>query len=391
MPPRRTIAGFLMIVTFAARAGAQIDPPETGEKPRDGKDVVAIAGERIVLRRDVEIAWSSAYERVEDLMRQNKIRPAQRARRLQKEWTDAIRRVIQQELIFQEATRERRRLIDRIVRMRVTGGDSAVMTRRDVNRLVRREEERFFGAYRTQVVADAGGWKEIQKLLDRQGASRAEWETKLREQFIVRRFLAMKVGEARVSPRAVREYYRKNLDRFSRPEEVKFREILVARDEFRKEAFFRKAAEAISGALASGRGDFEAIAKKVSHAPSKRRDGLYVIGGRDFVERGVHEAAVEAAIDKLEPGQVSGPIETERGIYFIRLEKRRPAGPRPLGEVQDAVVRGIRTEAIGRKRLELFEKLRKDGRVQIQNDRLPEKFQRDPNQEIPDAEAGTAG
>ena len=85
----------------AATAGAAADEKTDRRQAARGEEVVALVGDRFISRRDVELAWSLAFERVQDLVRRNKIRVAERTQRLQKEWTDTIKVLVQEQLLFQ--------------------------------------------------------------------------------------------------------------------------------------------------------------------------------------------------------------------------------------------------------------------------------------------------
>jgi peptidylprolyl isomerase len=44
----------------------------------------------------------------------------------------------------------------------------------------------------------------------------------------------------------------------------------------------------------------------------------------------------------MEKGDVSGPIRSASGWHIVKLMDKRPAGVRPLSEVQDAIVNQLR-------------------------------------------------
>jgi peptidyl-prolyl cis-trans isomerase D len=83
--------------------------------------------------------------------------------------------------------------------------------------------------------------------------------------------------------------------------------------------------------------DFEKIARELSEDPATRDAG----GDLGFVERGSMQEAFEAAAFALEPGQVSEPVETDRGTHLIQVVEKRAGGGKTLEEVQDRLAEEI--------------------------------------------------
>ena len=54
--------------------------------------------------------------------------------------------------------------------------------------------------------------------------------------------------------------------------------------------------------------------------------------------------AIKGTVDGLQEGAVSDPVCTASGCHLIRLIATRPAGPAPLPEVKDALVRALRQQ-----------------------------------------------
>jgi hypothetical protein len=82
----------------------------------------------------------------------------------------------------------------------------------------------------------------------------------------------------------------------------------------------RRAAEGIQRQAAAPGADFAALARQYSQDPSKDNGG-----DLGFFGHGQMVPAFEAAVDKLQPGQVSPVVESPFGYHVIKLEERRPA------------------------------------------------------------------
>ena len=149
-----------------------------------------------------------------------------------------------------------------------------------------------------------------------------------------------------VSDEEVRAYYEENQAEFTTLEAVKARHILKkfpdnATDEQKSET--KTAAEellkTINAELAAG-ADFAELAKTHSEGPSNVQGGA--LRGRnpklppgDYFTRGEMVQPFEkAAFDTLEPGEVSGLVETDFGYHIIKLEEKRDPEVQPFAQVQ---------------------------------------------------------
>ena len=149
-----------------------------------------------------------------------------------------------------------------------------------------------------------------------------------------------------VSDEDVRAYYEENQAEFTTLEAVKARHILKkfpdnATDEQKSET--KTAAEellkTINAELAAG-ADFAELAKTHSEGPSNVQGGA--LRGRnpklppgDYFTRGeMVPPFEEAAFDTLEPGEVSGLVETDFGYHIIKLEEKKAPEVQPFAQVQ---------------------------------------------------------
>src|SRR5579883_1180118 len=149
--------------------------------------------------------------------------------------------------------------------------------------------------------------------------------------------------EATVSDEAIQAYYDDHKDdRFSDPEQVRLRHIVVSlpadADEARRAAA-RKKAEDLLARIRAG-ADFAAVAKQASDDAASAAKG----GELGLVARGRLPAAVEDAAFALEPGKVSDVIETPGGFEIVKVEEHRPGGPKPLAAVREEIVQVLRNQ-----------------------------------------------
>jgi len=81
--------------------------------------------------------------------------------------------------------------------------------------------------------------------------------------------------------------------------------------------------------------DFGELAKQYSYWSWKEFGGLWRPVQPSSLAAPYDVLAVEA--DKMEPGDVAGPIVTEQHIFFMKLEEKQIAGYRPFIDVQELV------------------------------------------------------
>lgn len=139
------------------------------------------------------------------------------------------------------------------------------------------------------------------------------------------------------SPTQIEEFYQAHrMDRFTKPEEVQARHILVrvapdAKDDERAAA--RKKAEDLLARVKGGE-DFAAVAKTSSDDPGSAARG----GDLGRFPRGRMTPTFEAAAFALEPGGVSEIVETPFGLHIIKVEAHDPGGVQDLAAVRDEIV-----------------------------------------------------
>lgn len=138
----------------------------------------------------------------------------------------------------------------------------------------------------------------------------------------------------KVSDEDVEKFYNSNIDRFKQPERIRASHVLVkteAEDTEQTKREKRQKIEKIHMDLKQG-GDFATIASRYSDCPSKARGG-----DLGFFSRGQMVKPFEDAAFALEPGEISGVVETQFGYHIIRVNERKPARTIPLDEVREDV------------------------------------------------------
>jgi peptidyl-prolyl cis-trans isomerase C len=146
-------------------------------------------------------------------------------------------------------------------------------------------------------------------------------------------------GKVNVSDTDANSYYTEHAQEFDVPERVKVSHILIApeagdpnADPNATKAAARTKAEGLLAQVKEGK-DFAELAKANSACPSSKEGG-----DLGFIERGKAVPSFEEAAFALEPGQISGVVETEFGYHILKVSERTQARHLPLSEVKDQIV-----------------------------------------------------
>ena len=194
-----------------------------------------------------------------------------------------------------------------------------------------------------QVRAGFKDEKRFEESLADQGLDPQSYKQELRVQETVNALLA-KVGAAiTVTDAEAKAFFDAHPRAFDPGEKLEIRHILfkvpAGASERTKEAIRVKAGIAANRAATGA--DFGKLAQQQSEDPeTKARGGLIEI------RQGMMPPAFDQAAFALQPGQVSGLVETPVGLSVIKLEKRIPGPPVSFDSVQEAV----RAEVLREKR-----------------------------------------
>lgn len=192
--------------------------------------------------------------------------------------------------------------------------------------------------------------EEFQRQLDAQGMTLDDLKVDLRREIAIRKLLDLRVGAGiEVSEQEVADYYQQYKNRF-RFVETQYRvaRILVTprrdpevgnlrNDDAVTETQARRKTQLILERLRAG-DDFAELARNYSEDP------LTALTGGDlgfFPESALADShpALRNQLERLEVGQIAGPIRTQKGYELVKLLEREPPGQRRLSDpgVQEAI------------------------------------------------------
>jgi len=307
------LAALAPILVLAAPPAAST-PPSGGKKKVDaslsGSEAVAQVNGRPILRRDFDLAVQIQFRG-----RRNAVG----LKELQATRDAVLERLIEQELLYQKASR-------------------------NVVSVPDKEVEAEFATLKKGFPSP----RDFAEALRQSGVSEAEFKEQVRRTLVVTRFVEREVlGDLKVTDEDVRRYYDQNPVEMDRPEAVHLAQILVrvapsASQESRATA--RQKIEEILKEVRAG-GTFADLARRYSEGPEAAKDG-----DTGWMARGKGPPALVQAAFALQPGQTSDVIESRLGFHILRVLEMRPAGPIPFDEAKDAIraklVAGARAEKI---------------------------------------------
>lgn len=164
-------------------------------------------------------------------------------------------------------------------------------------------------------------------------------EQVLADSLIQRRREVLRAEAPDMKERA-QEFYRANPDRYTIPDRVSVRHILLSAITPEGRAARRAEAEDLLTRLRSGE-EFETLAREYSEDSGTAKDGGLL---RPFKHGRMVKPFEEAAFGLEHPGDLSEIVETRYGLHILRLEDREPARQIPFEEVEEALNARLRRE-----------------------------------------------
>ena len=168
--------------------------------------------------------------------------------------------------------------------------------------------------------------RELRKRVEGAGFTMGEWLRLVRFNVLERKIRDRLVQRAKPSEEAARAYYESHLSRYSR---ARVQHIVV-----RDAALARRIADRLRS-VAPRRVDslFAELARRYSLDPSTNSKG----GDLGLVARGSFRIvlpSLDRAINALEPGDISDPVETKLGLHVVRVVARTPS---PFAAVREEI------------------------------------------------------
>ena len=316
-----------------ASASAKIAPPE-------GTGPAAKVNGTPIPRALYNRAYTQTLERYQKA--RHTVRPSLKERLKD----NIVRRLVDMELINQQA---------KAMGIEVTG----------------KEAEDRWAKHRTRY----GTEEAFKAFLERAGTT----EDDIRHQFsanLLREKLFSKVAsEAAIDDAEVRKFYDDNVRRYTEPEQIKARHILIrkkpgADDKQIKEA--KAKASRLLRQVKAKKKTFEDIAKENSEDVTKARGG-----DLGWFAKGRMVKPFETAVWGLKNGQVSKVVETSFGFHIIKREDFKKARTKPFTEVEPLIRRSLSARKRNQAIQDAMKKWRAEATIEIFEKGDPEIIKQD--------------
>ena len=215
------------------------------------------------------------------------------------------------------------------------------------------------GVIETEVLADAAQKAGVEKSPDfRRMLDLAK------KKLMINEWAKQQFDKIIVSESEAKEFYQKQADKFSMPERVHARHILL-KDE--------KKAQAIIDQLKGLKGEelkkkFIELAKKESTGPTGPKGGDLGYFAKEQMVLPFSRAAFA-----LKPGEITlEPVKTQFGWHVIYVEEKKAAQKIPFEAVKDRVVAALKQQRFAQKMKQETELLRKNADIKIEGAKAPE-------------------
>jgi peptidyl-prolyl cis-trans isomerase SurA len=194
---------------------------------------------------------------------------------------------------------------------------------------------------------------DMKKALAREGMTYSTYRQRVRDELGKMRLVSREIKSKIVIEDVVlRDYYQKNLEKFTDPLEVKIQQIFFPVPEHASQeetAAVEREARPILERARKGE-DFAELARKFSKGPEAGEGGLLGY----FKHRELMPELEEAGF-KLRSGEISDLVRSPAGFHILRVLERKGGEPRPFAEVQFKIREEL-SEAEAQKKFEQWMK-----------------------------------
>ncbi len=217
---------------------------------------------------------------------------------------------------------------------------------------LKKAEKRFIKAY--------GNKDNLKRRLKISNMSYEEFLKGLKEDLLIRKLYDKEV-KREFSEKELKEYYEKNRYKFKMPPKLKLRLIYLRNDptdpKGRQKAL--KRAKEVMEKLKKGE-DFSELARKYSNDMTRIKGG-----DMGFIHQGMLEEPIEKEAMKLKEGEISEPIETIKGFYIIKLEKRTPEKLFAFDEIKEKLKRELKAKEEKKRMEEILKRAKKESKIEV--------------------------
>lgn len=214
-----------------------------------------------------------------------------------------------------------------------------------------------------KIIEKVGGKDQLSAILKENKVTTAQFKKDIKTQVKLQK-LARSAGNIKVTDKEVKDYYDKNIKKFTHGDQVRAKHILISANPFQIQQEIAEAskkdmsdkemdaailakmnekkalAEKISQELQSDSSKFSAYAQKYSDDKGSAARG----GDLGFFSKEMMVPEFSKASFEAKPNAVSKPVQSQFGYHIIMVTDRRAAGVEPFEKVKANLKEGMSNE-----------------------------------------------
>ena len=225
-----------------------------------------------------------------------------------------------------------------------------------------KSDEEIIKAERQKTIERLGGEKKFKAALKKAGLTDEQYQQRLRKKQLVKHFITVEISDkALPTDEEIKDYYRRNRKKFMRPEARRVTHILISvqpEDSAEERKLKKTRAQEVIDRINAGE-DMAVVAWSHSTGPYRVKGG-----DMGLVHRGRLSPELEKEVFQLQPGRLSGIIETIYGYHVVRVEELKEAEQLDLSDVYDKIKNELMERNKKLIREELVASLRAKARIE---------------------------
>jgi parvulin-like peptidyl-prolyl isomerase len=273
---------------------------------------------------------------------------AQRAEVLKKVADRELQRLIERELVLEEALTKLR-------------SANQTQTIQKLQEMAAKEADKRIRDIKASLKVDSD--EELKAILQNQGLSVAGIRRQVERNAMMMEYVRNVIFPVveRISLQQVRDYYEKHSAEFQVQDRVRWQDIFIDASRFPDPAAARRYAEQVWALARSGQ-DFAKLAEQYDHGDSRLRNG----DGLGTKRGEVRPAEAEPVVWALKPGEVGPLIDLGFGFHIVKVAERDYAGRRPFDvDCQTEVRKKLQSQIADREYKRLVDDLKKRAAITV--------------------------
>src|SRR5262245_60234441 len=205
--------------------------------------------------------------------------------------------------------------------------------------------------------------EQLRQALKGQGMTMAAYRVDLKRQLLRYRVINIAVGSrVTISDEDVKAYYDRHM-KSGENVQVRASHIFVSIPENADQSVVSEKQAQAAKLLERARSgeDFAKLARQFSDDPATRAEG----GDLGYFGKDMLPKAIEEMVFAMKPGDIRGPVRADRGFHVIKLVDRKAKEAKPLEEVKDDIRMQLRQKEMERQTKTYLSELRKKTLVDI--------------------------